>query len=87
MGTDVPQLRSFQLQEQGWVRRFTALGRRLIEATELYHQLGYEVLLEPVDPDEEDSAGVESCKGCFVTTQARTIYTRPRGIVKPGERS
>ncbi len=78
MSTHVPQGRSAELQEAGWTMRFTALGRRLDEAVELYRQLGFEVLLEPANPDEQASSGAESCKHCFVTTYARTIYTRPR---------
>ncbi|HVB61025.1 MAG TPA: hypothetical protein VNE61_07520 [Ktedonobacteraceae bacterium] len=65
------------LTQQGWTRRFTAIGRRLNEAAELYNQLGFEVCLEPVNPDENEIADRESCKGCVVTTLARTIYTRP----------
>jgi hypothetical protein len=87
MSTNVPHMRSVQLQEEGWTRRFTALGRRLNEAAELYHQLGFEVRLEPVALDEEETTGAEGCKDCFVTIQARTIYTRPREMVKPGEYS
>ena len=85
MRTNVPQIRSAQLQAEGWTRRFTALGRRLNEATELYSELGYEVRLEPVNLDEEETMGTEGCKDCFVTMQARTIYTRPREAVKVSE--
>jgi hypothetical protein len=85
MRTNVPQIRSAQLQAEGWTRRFTALGRRLNEAAELYRQLGYEVRLEPVDLNEEETTGAEGCKDCFVTMQARTIYTRPRKAVKVSE--
>jgi hypothetical protein len=81
MSTGMPQVRDTQLQEQGWTRRFTALGRRLNEAAELYHQLGFEILLEPADLDEENIAGAEGCENCIVTTLARTIYTRPRRTV------
>ena len=84
MSSNVSQLRSIQLQEEGWTRRFTALGRRLNEAVELYRQLGFEVRMEPVDLNEEETAGAEGCKVCFVTMQARTIYTRPREGVNPG---
>jgi hypothetical protein len=84
MSSNTPQIRSTQLQAEGWTRRFIALGRRLNEAAELYSQLGYEVRLEPVNLDEEESMGAESCKDCFVTVQARTIYTRPREVVKVG---
>jgi hypothetical protein len=78
VNTNVSQVRSAQLQTEGWTRRFTALGRRLNEAVELYNELGYEVRLEPVNLDEEKTAGAEGCKDCFVTMQARTIYTRPK---------
>ena len=78
MNANVSQVRSAQLQAEGWTRRFTALGRRLNEAAELYNELGYEVRLEPVNLDEEETAGAEGCKDCFVTMQARTIYTRPK---------
>ena len=74
------------LQEQGWTRRFTALGRRLNEAIELYRQLGFEILLEPADLDEEYRAGAGGCEQCIVTTLARTIYTRPRRAVDADER-
>ncbi len=53
------------------------LGRRLNEAAELYSELGFEVRLEPVDLYQEETMEAESCKNCFVTMQARTIYTRP----------
>jgi hypothetical protein len=85
VSTKVAQIRSAQLQAEGWTRRFTALGRRLNEAAELYRQLGYEVRLEPVDLNEEETTGAEGCKDCFVTMQARTIYTRPRKAVKVSE--
>ena len=67
-----------QLQDEGWTRRFTALGRRLNEVAELYRELGFEVRLDPVDLDQEETMSAESCKDCFVTIQARTIYTRPK---------
>jgi len=87
MNEHMPPGRSVTLQGAGWTRRFTALGRRLEEAAELYRQLGFEVLLDPADPDEQASAGAESCRQCFVTAYARTIYTRPRTTVKPDEPS
>ena len=78
---------SAALQVAGWTRRFTALGRRLEEAVELYSQLGFEVVLEPANPEEQASAGAESCRQCFVTVYARTIYTRPRTKIISGEPS
>lgn len=76
-----------QLLEQGWTRRFSALGRRLNEAVELYRQLGFEILLEPADLDEEQISGARGCESCIVTTLARTIYTRPRRTVNTDEHS
>jgi len=78
MGTNELQISGAQLQDEGWTRRFTALGRRLNELAELYGELGFEVRLESVDLDQEEIMSAESCRDCFVTMQARTIYTRPR---------
>jgi hypothetical protein len=78
MGTNVSQISGAQLQGEGWTRRFIAFGRRLNEAAELYSELGFEVRLEPVDLYQEETMEAESCKNCFVTMQARTIYTRPK---------
>ena len=77
MSTNESQISGAQLQDKGWTRRFTALGRRLNEVAELYSELGFEVRLEPVDLDQEETMSAESCRNCFVTVQARTIYTRP----------
>jgi len=72
------QISGAQLQDEDWTRRFTALGRRLNELAELYSELGFEVRLESVDLDQEETMSAESCRDCFVTMQARTIYTRPK---------
>jgi len=78
MSMNTSQKSGTELQDEGWTRRFTALGRRLNEVAELYSELGFEVRLEPVDLDQEEAMSAESCKDCFVTMQARTIYTRPK---------
>jgi hypothetical protein len=78
MSTGIPQGRGIQLQEHGWIRRFTAMGRRLNEAEELYCQLGFETLLVPAELIEGHLSRAEGCESCIVTTLARTIYTRPR---------
>ena len=78
VSTSESQKSSAELQDEGWTKRFTALGRRLNEVAELYSNLGFEVRLEPVDLDQEDTMSADSCKDCFVTMQARTIYTRPK---------
>jgi hypothetical protein len=87
MTTNESRVRSARLGAQGWTRRFSALGRRLNEAVELYGQLGFEILLEPVDLDEESEARDGECEGCIVTSLARTIYTRPRRSVDADEQS
>jgi hypothetical protein len=66
-----------QDEEPGWTERFTAIGFRLNEAVTLYQQLGFDVHLEPAGPSKGPFMS-EACQLCFVTTQARTIYTRPR---------
>ena len=78
MSMNEAQISGAQLQDEGWSRRFTALGRRLNEVAELYSELGFEVRLESVDLDQEETMSAESCRDCFVTMQARTIYTRPK---------
>jgi hypothetical protein len=87
MRTDESRERGTQLHEQGWTRRFSALGRRLDEAVELYSQLGFEILLEPAELDEEFGPRAGECESCIVTTLARTIYTRPCRSVNADEQS
>jgi hypothetical protein len=70
------QERDARLAEEGWRRRFTGGPPRLAEMVELYHQLGHEVRLEPLD--DHDLA--DSCAGCRVALALfRIVYTR----VKP----
>lgn len=87
MRTDKSWARGTQLYEQGWTRRFSALGRRLNETVELYSQLGFEILLEPADLDEESIPRSGECESCIVATLARTIYTRPCRTVNADEQS
>jgi len=70
MSTHVLQKRSDKLQAAGWNRRFTAIGRRLNEAVELYRQLGFEILLDAVELDDENADGGEICRQCLVAFQA-----------------
>ncbi len=64
------------LLEQGWERRFIADARRAREAMDLYRELGYEVRVEPVEPEELGS----ECEDCrlFSLLGWRTIYTRKK---------
>ena len=63
-----------QLKKEGWEKRFTIDEPRLSEMVEQYKELGFEVLLEPVD-----LSSVE-CTSCMTADPQRykTIYTRKR---------
>jgi hypothetical protein len=60
----------------GWERRFIADARQAKEAMELYSQLGFEVLAEPVQAAEMG----QDCEDCqvLVLLQFKTIYTRKK---------
>lgn len=64
------------LVAEGWERRFIADARQAKEAAELYSQLGFEVLAEPVQAAEMG----EDCEDCqvLVLLQFKTIYTRKK---------
>ena len=61
-----------QLKKEGWEKRFTIDEPRLSEMVEQYKELGFEVLLEPVDLSSEE------CTSCMAANPQRykTIYTR-----------
>jgi hypothetical protein len=58
----------------GWERRFVADGRRAEEMIELYRQLGFEVVADPIRP-EQMSDDCEDCK-LLMLLEFKTIYTR-----------
>jgi hypothetical protein len=64
--------REDDLKKQGWEKRFTIDEPRLSEMVEQYKELGFEVLLESVDPSSEE------CTTCITSSpnRYRTIYTR-----------
>jgi signal recognition particle subunit SEC65 len=66
--------REEELKNQGWEKRFTIDEPRLSEMAEQYRELGFEVLVEPVDPSSEE------CTTCITAAVDRykTIYTRKR---------
>lgn len=68
--------RDEELARQGWTYRFTASGARLREMVEAYKSMGYEVHLEPINPDEVD----ETCRACIAAEPETiyAIYTRPK---------
>jgi hypothetical protein len=68
--------REQELNKEGWEKRFTIDEPRLSEMAEQYKELGFEVLLEPVDTSSEE------CTTCLkdpaFTHRYKTIYTRPK---------
>lgn len=54
--------REEDLEKKGWQRRTTLDNIRLTEIIELYESLGFEVLLEPVQPK---NFGVK-CSNCYL---------------------
>jgi hypothetical protein len=66
--------REEELKKEGWEKRFTIDEPRLSEMVEQYRELGFEVLLKPVDMSSEDCT---SCISAF-HDRYRTIYTRPK---------
>jgi hypothetical protein len=58
----------------GWERRFVADAPRAEEAVALYAAMGYEVVADPVVPEDLD----EGCDTCALATLFRTVYTRRR---------
>lgn len=61
------------LKQDGWTRRFIVAPARLEEFVSLYERLGYEVRLEPPEPEELR----DECTGCLAATLLfRTVYTR-----------
>jgi hypothetical protein len=63
--------REEELQKQGWEKRFIMDELRLSEAVAQYREIGFEVLLDPVDPASEE------CTSCL-TDRYKTVYTRPK---------
>lgn len=68
--------REQELNKEGWEKRFTIDEPRLSEMVEQYKELGFEVLLEPVDTSSEE------CAICLEDPAShdryKTIYTRPK---------
>ena len=67
--------RDAELTAQGWTRQFSAGSPRLEEAVENYRELGFEIILEPVDLNPSDG----TCTSCMSENPdlVRVIYTRP----------
>jgi len=65
--------RQEELESQGWERRTTYDEPRLSEIAEMYKEMGFEVHIEPFNPDEEPA-----CARCMEDHPElyKTIYTR-----------
>ena len=73
-GLTVFMSREEELKKRGREKRFTIDEPRLSEMVEQYKELGFEVLLEPVDTSSEE------CTKCITAFHDRykTIYTRQK---------
>ena len=62
-----------ELLNEGWEKRSTIDEPRLSELAKMYEEIGFEVLLEPFEPDKEPD-----CSECMKISpqRYRTIYTR-----------
>jgi len=60
-----------ELLEGGWVRRTVADARRAEEQSQLYSEIGFEVMIRPLD----DSSYAEECTGCAGPASV-VLYTR-----------
>ena len=65
--------REEELAAQGWQRRATYDEPRLSEMVAMYKDIGLEVHLEPIHPEEE-----EGCTDCMqlMPDMYKTVYTR-----------
>lgn len=65
-----------ELERQGWTKQATYDEPRLSEMVEAYEELGFEVRVEPFQPD-----GSVACGECMRLSpqQFKTIYTRKSG--------
>jgi hypothetical protein len=68
--------REEELAKEGWEKQSILSEPRLSEAVETYKELGFEVLVEPVDLECMD----DDCKECFADDDCKVIYTRKRTI-------
>jgi hypothetical protein len=83
--------REEELVNAGWEKRFVACEPRLSEMVDMYREIGFEVLLEPLpareDPSAEEASSCEDkgCTACFDADpeRYRVIFTRRLGQVTP----
>jgi hypothetical protein len=63
-----------ELEKKGWKRQFITDEPRLSEAVREYEELGFEILLEPINPLEMSG----DCTSCLMASPERykSIYSR-----------
>ncbi len=79
-------MREEELAKAGWEKRFIASEPRLSEMADMYREIGFEVLLEPLPTKEEmaeecgRSCNDKECTACYDADPARyrIIFTRRR---------
>ena len=66
-----------ELARHGWEKQITLDEPRLSDVVEMYEEIGFEVRLEPFNPDEETG-----CIACMkiASDKHKTIYTRKKEI-------
>ena len=66
-------IQEIPLRGKDWERGFTVEESRVNEYVELYESIGYEVRVEPANPNE-----TEECQECFKAdfNNLRTIYIK-----------
>ena len=77
--------REEELTRNGWEKRFISCEPRLSEMADMYREIGFEVLLEPLPTKDEleaqgcgTSCGEKECTVCYDadTERYRIIFTR-----------
>jgi len=68
-------LKKEDLEKQGWIKQTIYDEPRLSEIAEMYREMGFDVHIEPFNPNDETE-----CSECMKAQPDRykTIYTRKR---------
>lgn len=67
--------REEELRREGWEKRTTYDEPRLSELVEMYEEMGFEVRLEPFEP--EDDSGCQECMK-LDKNRYKTIFVRKK---------
>jgi len=61
-----------ELAAGGWIRRTVTDARKAEELSQLYSEIGFEVMTRPLD----DSSYADDCSGCVAGPSSVVLYTR-----------